>query len=120
MSKVIKNASLDFTWSENRNKLIITLTGYLDSDNSPKIGALIMRELESKSLPGDIICDITGISYLSSTGIAMFMNIHAFCTEHESRLYLLGMSQKIRDVFIQLGFEGYFAIINSLTDIRPD
>lgn len=119
MNKVIKGVALDFTWRENRKKLIITLTGYLDSDNSPKIGALIMRELKSKSLPGDIICDITGISYLSSTGIAMFMNIHAFCADQESRLYLLGMSKKIRDVFIQLGFEGYFTKINSLTDIRP-
>lgn len=86
--------------------IVLELKGYIDTYNTPfvekKINLAIANGFDR------IICDLSGITYMSSTGIGVFTAILRQLKGIRGELILSGVPEKIMDVFRLIGFSSFF------------
>jgi anti-anti-sigma factor len=96
--------------------VILALDGYLDSMNSDDFkttAQTIIQEIKSRT----VVFDCTDLTYISSTGIGVFVLISTGSSETRDRFFFMGMSASVRQVFETLGFMGFLKTIESLNDL---
>jgi len=97
---------------------VIFLSGILDNSNTGDFAAAIMDFFSGHWKRNPVVLDISGLSYISSSGIGSFTTVRMQCSHKESPLFLMGMNEKVRTVFDQLGFSSFFTIIDSLDEVE--
>ena len=101
------------------NVLTIELKGSIDTYNSQDYEREVLREIES-SESENIIIDISGVNYMSSTGVGALVGINSRITKQGRKLFILGMTTKIHEVFSLLGFISFFNLIDNSEDIYKE
>ena len=91
--------------------LCLALAGSLGNDNSRDFGELAQASLAALSGGDALILDLSGLEYISSTGVGTLTTLLAEARRREAFLFLRGMQPKVRAVFDVLGFSEFFSFL---------
>lgn len=93
-----------------KQKEVVTvfLKGRLDTLASQEVA----QQLEglAKDAAGTIIMDCTEMSYISSSGLRIFLTLRKAASEKGGKVIVRGISNDIRSVFMMTGFLNLFEI----------
>ena len=94
---------------EKQNEVVtVFLKGRLDTLASQEVA----QQLEglAKDASGTIIMDCTEMSYISSSGLRIFLTLRKAASEKGGKVIIRGISNDIRSVFMMTGFLNLFEI----------
>ena len=91
---------------------VLTITGFVDAHTAPQFEKAIEEEIEAEHYR--IIVDFENLEYISSAGIGVFMGFIEEVQEKNGDIKLCCLNDKIRDVFVLLGFEEFYDIVKDL------
>lgn len=94
---------------EKQNEVVtVFLKGRLDTLASQEVS----QQLEglSENASGTIILDCTEMSYISSSGLRIFLTLRKAASEKGGKVIVRGISNDIRSVFMMTGFLNLFEI----------
>lgn len=100
---------MNTTIHEENGQLVAVLEGRLDTS--------VAEEVEEKMSPlcdcadKDIVIDCTGLTYISSSGLRIFLRIANSAQAKEKPVYIKGMSDNIRSVLEIAGLLNLFVFI---------
>ena len=100
----------------NENTLIYKLSGKIDTYNSNSVAKAIKQSLLNNTLNKAII-DMKEVSYMSSTGIGVFVELLTESKILEINLFLINIQSKVEEVFKLLGFYSFFNILEDYNEI---
>ena len=101
----------------SRERIVIAMEGVLSHTNTAEFTDCIIGFFQSDWREAEIILELSGLQYISSSGIGAFTTIRMQADLKDSALYLLNMNSKVRKVFDQLGFTAFFKLIDSIEEI---
>lgn len=104
------NISL-FKVNNHDDILIINLSGYIDTYNTQFLLVQINKVFIKYT---NIIFNLSGINYISSTGIGAFTQFLKIIKNKNGNMALIRVQSKVYDVFKLLGFINFFNIKDSL------
>ena len=94
--------------SRERQQVTAFLIGRMDTPASLEITPQ-MNEL-AKEAAGTIILDCTDLSYISSSGLRIFITLRKAAAEKGGKVIVRNISNEIRGVFMMTGFLNLFEI----------
>ncbi len=86
----------------------VFFSGRLDTPASPEVAKAVEPVLEPAS--GSIILDCREMSYISSSGLRIFLSIRKAAASQGGSVTVRGMNRDIRNVFMMTGFLNLFKI----------
>jgi anti-anti-sigma factor len=92
----------------------LILNGYLDTYNSPEFQSHI-NELINSGVRF-ILFNLSGLNYISSTGIGALTSFVKILKQKKGNMVLLGIQEKVMEVFQLLGFTKFFKIASTLEE----
>lgn len=92
---------------------LLRISGDVDMYSSPEARNAIMA-LVRKKVP-TIIVDLTGVSYMDSSGVATLIEGLQQCNQYNGRLLLAGLRDNVREVFELTRLDKIF---NIFTDVE--
>ncbi|GMQ78671.1 MAG: STAS domain-containing protein [Anaerolineae bacterium] len=97
-------------WREDLSESIslVGLSGRLDQTVTPKVESALLKELEEGN--GQLIVDMTEVSYVNSGGLRCLLTAWRKANEHDDRIVLCALSDRVKDVFEIVGFDKVFEI----------
>jgi len=101
---------------ENKEILILKLSGTIDTYNSIPLEKLLTSYLDSKY--EITIYDLNGVSYMSSTGIGLFTVLLKECKRLKKKMFIMNLQPKVKEVYELLGFLQFFDIIDDISQIN--
>ncbi len=94
------------TFKEENNSLVMYFEGRLDT------AAAVQTERDMAVLNNangkDVILDCTNLSYISSSGLRLFLGLLKTVKPKGSHVYITGMNEDLRQVFTMTGFTNLF------------
>ena len=97
------------TIQEQEGNLVAILDGRLDTIAAPE------TEQAMSSLYGcegkDVIIDCTKVDYISSSGLRIFFGILKSVKAKGGHVYIKGLSEDVRSVFVMTGFINLFEFV---------
>lgn len=94
---------------ENQNEVVtVYLKGRLDTLAAQEVSEQIEEVAEFAS--GTIVMDCTEMSYISSSGLRIFLTLRKAAAEKGGKVIVRGISNDIRSVFMMTGFLNLFEI----------
>jgi anti-sigma B factor antagonist len=100
--------------SQSGDLTILALTGFLDAHTAPEFEAAVEQALEEGQVR--LIIDGSGLTYISSAGLGVFMGFIEEIREQDGDIKICGLSPKVREVFALLGFEELFDIVGNRSE----
>ncbi len=97
---------LNITIQEQDGNLVAILEGSLDTSVAPEAEKALIPLSESEGK--DIILDCTGLTYISSAGLRLFLSILKTAEEKGQHVYVANVSEAVRNVFNITGFCNIF------------
>lgn len=97
---------MNTTIQEQDGNIVAILEGSLDTAAAAETEKAMnpLNDVEGK----DIIIDCTGLTYISSAGLRIFLGILQSAQEKGSHVYIKGISDNVRAVFTITGFSNIF------------
>jgi anti-sigma B factor antagonist len=92
---------------------IIELRGELDTNTSREVQVQILSVVEPR---GQVILDLTGVSYMSSAGLRVLLSLYRHTSNQDGVLVLVGVAEEIRDTMEITGFWGFFTACASMDE----
>ena len=92
----------------NGNQLIAKFSGRLDTAAAVQTTEDVKPLLEAEN--AEIILDCTDLSYISSSGLRIFLAVRKEAGTHGSKVIVSNISNDIRQVFMMTGFLSLFEI----------
>ena len=94
------------TIQEQDSNMVAYLEGSLDTSTVPETekAMLPLYECEGK----DVIIDCTGLTYISSAGLRIFLNVLKNVEEKGGQVYITNINDAVRNVFSITGFNNIF------------
>jgi anti-sigma B factor antagonist len=93
---------------------VLKIDGRIDTLNSSVFEAKLNQLLSSGSK--DFIFNCSGLSYISSSGLRVFLVAQKKTILLQSRLHLCNLQPAIREIFLISGFSSIFKIFDSLEE----
>lgn len=90
------------------DEIHVRLIGRLDTPAAQEVGAQL-APLE-KEAAGTIILDCKELTYISSSGLRIFLALRKAAAAQGGRVIVRGMDSNIRSVFMMTGFLNLFTI----------
>ena len=97
---------MNVTIQEQDGNMVAILVGSLDTAASPETEKAMspLNDVEGK----DIIIDCTDLTYISSSGLRIFLGILQNAEEKGGHVYIKGINDSVRGVFTITGFSNIF------------
>lgn len=93
---------------ENGNQMIATFNGRLDTATAAATAEAVKPLLEANNR--EIILDCSQLTYISSSGLRIFLTIRKEAANRGSKVIVRNISADIRQVFVMTGFISLFEI----------
>jgi len=90
-------APLRMSVSRGAEPRIVVLEGELDLSNAPSLQAEFVGTLED--LHGDLVLDIGALSFMDSSGLAMFVTLHKALESRGANLVISNPTPGVRRLF---------------------
>ena len=87
----------------------------LDSSNAPEIQKAILAVLDQEK---SRILDMSDCTYVSSSGLRVMLYSYKVAAAKGNKVYLVGVSNEIRDVMSMTGFEKFFDFFNTVDEVK--
>lgn len=87
---------------------VVTLNGRLDTPASQEVSQALEPVIQDAA--GTIILDCTGLEYISSSGLRIFLTIRKAAAAKGGNVIVKGINSDIRGVFMMTGFLNLFQI----------
>lgn len=95
---------------EKQNELVtVFLKGRLDTLAAQEVSKQLEDLTEDAS--GTIVMDCTEMTYISSSGLRIFLTLRKAAAEKGGKVIVRGISNDIRSVFMMTGFLNLFEIL---------
>ena len=91
---------------DDNNQVTLILDGYLDTSVTPQTEKEVELLFEFKDC--EIVIDCSRLQYISSSGLRLMMAINQRCRANHCGLYIKGLQEKVKDVFLTTGFTNLF------------
>lgn len=90
-----------------------TVTAYLKGRLDTLASQEVTKQMEGliEDASGTIIMDCTEMSYISSSGLRIFLMLRKAATEKGGKIVVRNISNEIRSVFMMTGFLNLFEIM---------
>jgi anti-anti-sigma factor len=102
------HASIEVIAATDKNGISLGVNGYIDSGNSSDFSDIASMALEMAYGNGQLVFELSGLSYISSTGIGALTSLLPTAAAHSVQVCLHGASPSIKKVFDSLGFVSFF------------
>lgn len=86
------STSLQISVDQVRKDAAVRLTGRIDVDSSPDLRDRLRTLLSEQALPQAIIVDLTGVSYIETSGVATLIEALRIARHHQISFRLQGLS----------------------------
>jgi anti-anti-sigma factor len=90
----------------------VTFSGRLDADTATAIFKDALQVIEKEN--NHVIIDCTGLEYISSSGLRVFMMLQKRAIAKHLKLSICNLESNIREIFNISGFSGIFRIYPDL------
>lgn len=87
---------------ENKHSILL-LEGEVDASNSVELDSSIQQLSEEGATA--ILVDATGLEYISSAGLGVFMSYLEDFQERNVKMVIFGLKEKVYQVFVILGLD---------------
>ena len=87
---------------------IVTVNGEVDLYSSPQLRTAILSSVSAKT--PNVVVDLSGVSYMDSSGIATLVEAHQKTGDASGRLALAGLTDRVREVFELTRLQSIFEI----------
>lgn len=94
---------------------IIEVSGDVDASSSIHLDNAMSKAVEQKT---NIIADLSGLSYISSAGLGVFMSYLQEMENNNQQLILCGLNEKVLEVFQILGLDQLLIIKDNKEEAR--
>lgn len=94
------------TIKEQDGNLVVLLEGRLDTPAAPQVEKDLTSLNDNNGQ--DIILDCTKLTYISSSGLRLFLGMMKIAKIKGSHVYITGINNEIRNVFAMTGFINLF------------
>ena len=102
-------------WEKNgANYILLELTGVIDSYTATEFQTKVYDSVKKTNL----VLDLANVSAIDSTGMGIIMAGFNDGEETGHRLYLMNMSNAVREAVDDTGFSDTFHLIRSVTEVR--
>ena len=88
---------MEFKSTKIGSNTLVQLNGRLDITHSDEVDIKLAQDVQSGT--GDIIINLSGISYISSSGIRVFVGIVRELEKHGRKLKLCNITPPVKKVF---------------------
>ncbi|MCP3764037.1 anti-sigma factor antagonist [Domibacillus sp. A3M-37] len=89
------NISIDV--QEQEQQTTIKLAGEIDAYTAPKLRETAFPYTEKQG--ADIVIDLSGVSYMDSTGLGVFVGLFKSLNANNGTLKLVGLSDRLKRLF---------------------
>lgn len=96
---------------QEKNTLVATFAGRLDTPASGEAAVAVQPLIESAEKT--IILDCRELTYISSSGLRIFLSIRKAAASKGGRVIIHGINNDIRQIFVMTGFLNLFEIENA-------
>ena len=102
---------MNFTLEKINNFSILNIDGRIDTTNSTVLEAEFNKIYGSGEK--DIIIDCSGLKYISSSGLRVFLIAQKRANALKGKLHVSNMQPAIMDIFVISGFSSIFRIFDT-------
>ena len=102
---------MDLVVNQEQEIYSIAINGDVDAVSAIKLDNALRDAIEQDHK--QILIDCTNLHYISSPGIGVFTSQLDYCQEHQIKLVLYGMSEKVFNVFKILGLNEIIPIVDT-------
>lgn len=82
---------------EKDNTFFVKLTGEIDAYTAPKLKERLMEAAKGEGVKMNI--DLSGVSYMDSTGLGVFVGIFKLLRGNNGDMKLTGMTERLQRLF---------------------
>jgi len=107
---------LDVHTERQRDATIVHLVGEVDLRTSPQLRGTFLDLLDQK--PVRIILDLTGVSYIDSSGVGTVVELKRRALRNESKVVLVGLQPRVRSLFEITRLDKFFTVVNTIDEAR--
>jgi len=93
------------------NAAVIHVSGEVDMSTSPDLRKVLQTEVGDKA--AKIIVDLSGVTYIDSSGLATLVECLQGVRKYKGELFLVGLKKTVKDVF-------EIARLDEVFDLRED
>jgi len=109
----VKNGCLSVALRKvNSRSLLLVMKGRVDADNSRQFKERVTQAIEAGF--SNLIFDCRDVEYVSSTGMATFMQLNKSIRPMGGRIIMVAASQKVMEVFHLVGFETFLDFVGTV------
>ncbi|MBN2447678.1 MAG: STAS domain-containing protein [Phycisphaerae bacterium] len=95
---------------------VVRIGGDIDLRTSPELRGRLLQALEEH--PERLIIDLTGVSYMDSSGVGTVVEAKRKAERGGTRVILNGLQPRVRSVFEITQLDKFFTITNTIEDAR--
>lgn len=99
---------MEVSIKQDKNVTTVELDGRLDTPASPDVAKALEPVMANAS--GTIVMDCSGMSYISSSGLRIFLSLRKAAATQGGKVIVKNISDDIRQVFMMTGFLNLFEI----------
>lgn len=108
--------NLDVSTDREPDATIVRLNGEVDLRTSPQLRSLFLTLLEEK--PARIILDLSGVSYVDSSGVGTMVELKRRAMRTEASVVLVGLQTRVRSLFEITRLDKFFIIADNIDEAR--
>ena len=94
--------------------LVFNCVGYIDTYNAQQVSQIVNAKINNGTK--NLIFDLSEVTYISSFGIGIFIAFLKAVKPENGDVILVGMANRVLDVFSLLGFSAFFTRTDSLNE----
>jgi anti-sigma B factor antagonist len=102
------NNDLKISVDQVGNDTVVRLSGRVDVDSSPDLRDRLRTLFSEEALPKTVIVDLTGVSYIETSGVATLIETLRIARHHETTFRLQGLSGAVLRLFEVTGVLALF------------
>lgn len=90
---------------------VLVMSGEIDYVTAPAWGAVVSAALRDR--PSTLVLDLSGVTFIDSSGLGMLVGIHTRCDEQSVRLGVTPLPTSIRYLLHLTGLDAIFDEIST-------
>ena len=109
-----RSITVEVTSRSEGDFTIVAVVGEVDLYSSPKMREAVLSGLSRKR--PNVVVDLSGVSYMDSSGIATLVEALQVTRKHSGRLVLAGLTERVREVFELTRLHSVFELVPTVED----
>ncbi len=108
--------SLKIDVSEDSLSVVLSPRGEIGYQEAPSLRTHLRQAFERK--PGRVVADLSGVSYMSTPGLATLVEALQLSKRQSTPFYLCGLTDRVRAIFEIAKLQTVFTIVGDLAAAR--